>query len=272
MGRFVQLVLGPAGVGKSSYCKTLQEHGRTIKRTIRVANLDPASDTFDYECAFDIKDLITVEEVMEQLEYGPNGGLVYCMEHLLENADWLKDELDEFGEEDYILLDCPGQIELYSHLPIMHNLARLLQQWGYTVVSVYLLDALFVVEPSKFISGCLLSLSCMLQLELPHVNVVTKCDIADKSEIEHVLSSEGAWMVNKMRRQSNSKLAKLTDAISTVVDDYMMVSFATLDVTDEDSIAEVLALTDHAIQYGEDAEHIEAPDYDDEAMDDSLET
>ena len=269
MGRFVQMVLGPAGVGKSSYCKTMQEHGRATKRTIHVANLDPASDTFEYECAFDIKELITLDEVMEQLEYGPNGGLVYCMEHLLENADWLKDELDDFGDDEYVLLDCPGQIELYSHLPIMHNLAKQLQMWGYTVVSVYLLDALFVVEPSKFISGCLLSLSCMLQLELPHVNVVTKCDIADKSEIDRILSAEGAWMVNQMRKQSNSKLAKLTEAISSVVDDYMMVSFATLDVTDEDSIAEVLALTDHALQYGEDAEHNET--FEGDEMDENYE-
>jgi GTPase SAR1 family protein len=74
MGRFVQMVLGPAGVGKSNYCKTIQEHCKTLKRTVYVGNLDPASETFEYECAFDIKDLITVDEVMEQLEYGPNGG------------------------------------------------------------------------------------------------------------------------------------------------------------------------------------------------------
>jgi hypothetical protein len=48
---------------------------------------------------------------------------------------------------------------------------------------VYLLDALFVLEPIKFISGCMLSLSCMLQLELPHVNVITKCDMADKEQV-----------------------------------------------------------------------------------------
>jgi GPN-loop GTPase len=28
----------------------------------------------------DIRDLISVEDVMEELGYGPNGGLVYCME------------------------------------------------------------------------------------------------------------------------------------------------------------------------------------------------
>jgi hypothetical protein len=37
----------------------------------------------------DIKDLITLEEVMEEMELGPNGGLLYCMEYLLQNQDWL---------------------------------------------------------------------------------------------------------------------------------------------------------------------------------------
>lgn len=47
---------------------------------------------------------------MEELELGPNGGLVYCMEYLLDNLDWLKDELDKFDEDEYIIFDCPGQV------------------------------------------------------------------------------------------------------------------------------------------------------------------
>ena len=106
----------------------------------------------------------------------------------------------------------------------------------------------------------------MLQLELPHINVITKCDLADKEEIDKILSAEGAWMIGQMHKQyqEETRLRKLTQAISSVVDDYMMVSFVTLDVSDEDSIAEVLSFTDHAVQFGEDAEHKEpAEDIDD---------
>ena len=250
MGRFIQLVMGPAGVGKSSYCKTMQDHCRATKRSLHVGNLDPAAEYFAYDVDFDIKDLVDVEEAMDELGYGPNGGLLYCMEFLLQNSDWLRDQLDEFADDDYIMLDCPGQVELYSHLPIMHNLAKQLTAWGYQVVSVYLLDALFVLEPSKFISGCLLSLSCMLQVQTPHVNIITKCDIADKEQIEKVLDSEGAWMINTLDRQTSGRLKKLTEAVSSIVDDYMMVSFVMLDPTDEESIEEVMIKTDHAIQYG----------------------
>ena len=122
MGRFVQLVMGPAGVGafqlpskfllfvliaigditsvcftqwthcigKSSYCKTMQEHGRATRRTIHVANLDPAAESYGYDASFDIRNLINVDQVMEEHGFGPNGGLVYCMEYLLQNPGLLK--------------------------------------------------------------------------------------------------------------------------------------------------------------------------------------
>lgn len=250
MGKFIQLVIGPAGVGKSSYCKTIQEHGKAQNRTIHVGNLDPACEVFDYEPAFDVRDFVDLDSIMEEFGLGPNGGLVYCMEHVIREYEWLQDQLDTFGEDDYILLDCPGQIELYSHLPVMKNLAKMLTDWGYRVASVYLIDALFVFDPPKFLSGCMLSLSCMLQLELPHLNIITKCDLADKNQIEMVLDAEGSWMINSLDKNSPEKLRNLSRAIGSVLDDFMIVNFVLLDITDEDSVDEVLARCDHIIQYG----------------------
>ncbi len=122
MGKFIQLVMGPAGVGKSSYCKTMQDHAKVSGRVINVGNLDPACDNFHYEAAFDIRELVNIEDVMSEGGLGPNGGLICCMEYLLQNTDWLQEELSAFGDDEYIILDCPGQVELYSHLPIMRDL------------------------------------------------------------------------------------------------------------------------------------------------------
>ena len=33
--------------------------------------------------------------VMDELKLGPNGGLVYCMEYLVDNIDWLEETLDD---------------------------------------------------------------------------------------------------------------------------------------------------------------------------------
>jgi hypothetical protein len=72
---------------------------------IHVANLDPAAEYFAYNASFDIRELVRLEGVMEEYGYGPNGGLVYCMEYLLQNIEWLKEQLDQFGDDDYLLLD-----------------------------------------------------------------------------------------------------------------------------------------------------------------------
>ena len=80
--RYAVLVTGPAGSGKSTFSNALITHLHTSKRTGHLVNLDPAaaSDSFEYEPTIDIKDLISLQDVMDELEYGPNGGLVYCFE------------------------------------------------------------------------------------------------------------------------------------------------------------------------------------------------
>ena len=109
---------------------------------------------------------------MEELGLGPNGALIYCMEYLLENLDWLRNELDEYEDEEcYLLLDCPGQIELYTHVPIMRKIVDEMRMWGYesSMVAVFVADATFVCDSPKFISGSLLSISTMITLEFYHM-------------------------------------------------------------------------------------------------------
>ena len=44
----------------------------------------------------------------------------------------------------------------------------------FRVAGVYLLDAQFLDDPTKFFSGMLSAMSTMVTLEVPHVNVLTK--------------------------------------------------------------------------------------------------
>jgi hypothetical protein len=46
---------------------------------------------------------------MEEHNLGPNGGLMYCMEYLLANIEWLEAQLREL-ETNYVIFDCPGQV------------------------------------------------------------------------------------------------------------------------------------------------------------------
>ena len=73
---FGQLVIGPPGAGKTTYCNGMQQYLTLLGRKVAVINLDPANDVLPYECAVDVRDLVSLEEVQEETGLGPNGGVL----------------------------------------------------------------------------------------------------------------------------------------------------------------------------------------------------
>mmetsp|Transcript_13361 Transcript_13361/g.22556 ORF Transcript_13361/g.22556 Transcript_13361/m.22556 type:complete len:286 (+) Transcript_13361:132-989(+) len=256
MPRYGQLVIGPAGSGKSTYCREIQEHCATIGRTVHVINLDPAAEHFDYSVSLDVRELISLEDAMEEMQLGPNGALLYCMEYLEENMeDWLKEELNDFPDDDYILFDCPGQIELYSHVPVFRSFVDALRLWDFNLCAVYLLDVNFVNDASKFIAGCMQAMSAMIMLEVPHVNVLTKMDtVQNKKYVKEFLDFDARMLANELHAGMTERQTRLNEAVAGLIDDFSMVSFIPLNITKEKSIQMVLSQIDYAIQFGEDAE------------------
>eukprot|EP00920_Eleutheroschizon_duboscqi_P039593 GHVT01095137.1.p1 GENE.GHVT01095137.1~~GHVT01095137.1.p1 ORF type:complete len:123 (+),score=25.76 GHVT01095137.1:1035-1403(+) len=93
---FGQLVVGPPGSGKTTFCHGMVQLCRGLGRRHVYINIDPANDAPPCESAIDVqRDLINVEAVMEKHNLGPNGALIYCMEYLLENFDWLVQRLKQ---------------------------------------------------------------------------------------------------------------------------------------------------------------------------------
>jgi GTPase SAR1 family protein len=174
--------------------------------------------------------------------------------YLGQNLDWLKDALDEFTDDDYLIFDCPGQIELYSHVPVMRNLTDQMQEWGIRVCGVYLIDSLFMADPTKFVSGVLCSLSAMVQMELPHINVLTKCDLVDQKTLDKFLDPDSNDLMSDLVEGTPDRLRPLNEAMASLIKDYSMVSFVPMNIQDEESVQLVLSHVDHAVQYGEDLE------------------
>jgi len=262
MVRYAQIVVGPAGAGKTTYCRRMQQHCAALKRVAHVVNLDPA-------CAqrsrhgpptVDIRDLISLKDVMQELCYGPNGGLVFCMEYLAQNLDWLRDALDGCGsgEDDYFFFDCPGQIELYSHLASMRTVVDALRnRWGFQMVGVYCIDAVCIDDPAKKIAGSMMALSAMFQLALPHINVMTKCDIVVRAsgidvggggeEEQHLA---GSAVPPQRNHAAPGVCPRLNAAICSLLEDYNLVRFVPLDISREESVNRVLLQVDSALCFG----------------------
>ena len=193
---------------------------------------------------------------MEEEELGPNGALMFCMEYLEDNLDdWLAEELEGYLEEDMVIFDCPGQLELYSHHSAFRTFTKQMTDWGWKMTCVYVLDSQFITDGPKYIAGCLQAQSAMLHLELPHVNVLSKVDmLEDKSVIDPYLTPDHSALADELDERMDPKYRKLNRAIAGIMEDFALISFVPMDISDEDSLQFVLYQVDSAIGYGEDAD------------------
>lgn len=234
----------------------MYEHCLIMKRSVHIINLDPASEDFNYRPIIDIKKLISVDDTSKELNLGPNGGLIFCMEFLLNNINWLEDQIGDYND-DYLIIDCPGQIELFIHLPIMHTLCQKLENWHYKTCGVYLIDSLFITDATRFLSGVMTCISSMIRLEIPHINILSKCDLLgdNKSEWEqkllHYLDPQPRLILNDVLIEMHPRYEALTMSIAELIENHSMVSFIPLASDDPDKLELVLAHIDQATQFNE---------------------
>ncbi|OAA67538.1 putative protein family, ATP binding protein [Cordyceps fumosorosea ARSEF 2679] len=284
MSKFGTMVMGPAGAGKSTFCAALITHLQLNRRSAFYVNLDPAAETFEHTPDLDIKELISLHDAMEEVGLGPNGGLVYCFEFLMQNLDWLTDALDALTDDYLIIFDMPGQIELYTHIPILPTLMRFLSQPGaldIRMAAVYLLEATFVVDRAKFFAGTLSAMSAMLMLEVPHINVLSKMDLikgqVKKRDLKNFLTPDVALLDDdplergrltgdgadeaagneskapgdREQVMKGASFRRLNRAVAGLIESFSMVNYLKLDVTDEDSVGGILSFIDDCIQFHE---------------------
>ncbi|KAF3769231.1 hypothetical protein M406DRAFT_249304 [Cryphonectria parasitica EP155] len=281
MSKFGVMVMGPAGAGKSTFCSALITHLQLNRRSCFYVNLDPAAESFDHAPDLDIRDLISLEDVMEEMGLGPNGGLVYCFEFLLDNLDFLTEALDGLTEEYLIIFDMPGQIELYTHIPILPSLCRFLSQAGaldIRLCAAYLLEATFVVDRAKYFSGTLSAMSAMMLLEVPHLNILSKMDLVKgqvrKRDMKRFLTPDAGLLdddpAELAKRHAlgegtgavmrGASFKRLNKAVAGLIESFSMVNYLKLDASDEDSVGAILSYIDDCIQYHEAQEPKEMKD------------
>ena len=186
----IQYVIGPAGSGKTTLIKSLVEYLQEYNQEISVVtiNLDPGCRTLPYTPDIDIRDYVTVDEVMEKTGLGPNGAMIAATDLMVNYIEDLKYEINQYNDPEIILVDTPGQMELFSFRNSGPMIANALGFGSVKRGIIFCYDSTMCIHPNGLISTLLLAASVQFRFaDLSQINLLTKKDLIHSEKLEMIL-------------------------------------------------------------------------------------
>jgi len=201
--------IGTAGSGKSTLTYNFQQWMNLRGLDAITVNLDPGAENLPYDPDVDIRDWISLKEVMDSYGLGPNGAQIACADMLALNTSDIKKSIESF-KTDYVLMDTPGQLELFVFREAGKFIIKFLNP-NRSIIA-YLLDPSLAKTASGFVSQILLSISTNFRLGLSQINILSKSDTLINQELDQIKS----WSDNteQLSEAINSEEASIYREIS----------------------------------------------------------
>jgi GTPase SAR1 family protein len=177
--------IGTAGSGKSTLTFNFQQWMSLRGFDAITVNLDPGAENLPYEPDVDIRDWISLKEIMDSYGLGPNGAQIACADMLALNTQDIKKSIDSF-KTDYVLMDTPGQLELFVFREAGKYIIKFLNPERSIIA--YLLDPALAKTASGFVSQLLLSINTHFRLGQPQISILSKADLLKDKELKQVKS------------------------------------------------------------------------------------
>ncbi|KAL0395131.1 UNVERIFIED_CONTAM: GPN-loop GTPase QQT2 [Sesamum latifolium] len=172
------IVVGMAGSGKTTFLHQLVCHTMASKIRGYVMNLDPAVMTLPFGANIDIRDTVRYKEVMKQFNLGPNGGILTSLNLFSTKFDEVISMIEKRADQlDYVLVDTPGQIEIFTWSASGAIITEAFASTFPTVIA-YVVDTPRSASPATFMSNMLYACSILYKTRLPLVLAFNKTDVA----------------------------------------------------------------------------------------------
>jgi GTPase SAR1 family protein len=184
--RLFLVFAGTAGSGKSTLVASLSEWvKREARLKLSLVNLDPGAEVLPYESNFDIRKLFTIRDIMKKYGLGPNGAFLKAAELLGEYERKMLRDPALTGFYDYVLIDTPGQLEMFMFRPGGTKFLKRLEMMK-PVLMIYIVDGSLAKSPEDLMTSYLLSLILQTKVELQVITVINKIDLLNDKELDIV--------------------------------------------------------------------------------------
>jgi GTPase SAR1 family protein len=177
--------VGTAGSGKTTLTYAFQQWMNLQGYDAITVNLDPGVEKLSYVPDIDIREMISLSGVMEEYNLGPNGAQIVCADLLALKVNEIKEIVDGF-DSDYVLIDTPGQIELFAFREASKHIIGAFDINNSAMA--FLFDPFLSKTPSGFISQVMLSATTRFRFHLPFINVLSKADLLDEKEKDRIMN------------------------------------------------------------------------------------
>ena len=182
---YTTFIVGTAGSGKSQLTQAMIDFLRARDQGVASVNLDPGAINLPYIPDVDVREYVDVYRIMEEYNLGPNGALVLAADMIVAHIDELRSETENLGV-DYLIVDTPGQLELFAFRVSGPLIASTLTEGPKAVV--YLFESVFSSDPFNYVSNLFLSAAVYSRFLLPQVHVISKADMVSEETLEQMLS------------------------------------------------------------------------------------
>jgi GPN-loop GTPase len=176
---------GTAGAGKSTFVRAMADWMQTAGYDATVVSLDPGAENSALRPDVDIQEWVRLADVQDEYGLGPNGAQVAAADMIALKIFEVKQAVEQL-KSDYVLIDTPGQIELFAFREASKAIVDALS--GDRSILTFLFDPALARSPSGFVSLLLLSATVEFRLRLPMVNVLSKADVLRPEELSQIAS------------------------------------------------------------------------------------